>query len=174
MRIRPYIESEDYPHIASWIDNERIHALWCANRLPYPILKENLHKMLEQNAVEWTDCAYVATENDGTAIGFFVYSVDTSNNAGFFKFVIVDQRKRGKGYGQAMMRLAVKYAFEITGAEFVQLNVFDENAAAKHCYEKAGFTQRSITKNAFPYQDELWSRCNMIISKGVWGGREDS
>lgn len=164
MRIRPYIEGTDYSAVESWVDNERIHALWCANRIPYPITRENLHKMLEQNAMEWTDCAYVATENDGTVTGFFVYSVDISTNVGFFKFVIVDPRKRGKGYGQAMLRLAVKYAFEITGAESVQLNVFDENDAAKHCYQKAGFMQRNITKNVFPYQDELWSRCNMIIS----------
>ena len=30
MRIRPYIESRDYEYIEKWVDNEKIHALWCA------------------------------------------------------------------------------------------------------------------------------------------------
>ena len=48
----------------------------------------------------------------------------------------------------------------------VQLNVFDEDVAAKHCYEKVGFVEESISKNAFPYKDEQWSRCHMVIRKG--------
>ena len=51
MRIRPYIEDKDFEYLAKWIDDEKIHALWCANLMPYPITKENLHSFLEKNAV---------------------------------------------------------------------------------------------------------------------------
>ena len=64
-----------------------------------------------------------------------------------------------------MLNLAVQYAFQITGATTVQLNVFNENIAAKQCYEKVGFVERNIDKDVFSYKDELWSRCNMIITK---------
>ena len=74
-------------------------------------------------------------------LGFFCYSVNTSDNIGFLKFVIVDKTKRGKGYGKKMLNLA------------------------KQCYEKVGFVERKIDKDVFAYKDELWSRCNMIISK---------
>ena len=43
MRIRPYIESKDYKYLEKWIDSERIHALWCANQIPYPVSKEGFH-----------------------------------------------------------------------------------------------------------------------------------
>lgn len=162
MRIRPYIPDEDYETVSTWINDERIHALWCADRLPYPVSRQSFHDFLEKIAREWTDSAYVATDDSGQAVGFFCYSVNTEDNIGFLKFVIVDNTKRGKGYGKEMLRLALQYAFQITGAEAVQLNVFNENAAAKHCYEKVGFTERKIDKAAFPYKDELWSRCNMI------------
>ena len=112
-----------------------------------------------------TDSAYVATENNGQVIGFFCYSINTEDNIGFLKFVIVDKTKRGKGYGKQMLNLALQYAFQITGAKAVQLNVFNENISAKSCYEKVGFVERNIDKNAFVYKDELWSRCNMIVSK---------
>ena len=165
MRIRPYIPNKDYEYVSKWIDDERTHAFWCANLLPYPITPKPFHDLLEKNAMDWTDSAYVATENNGQAVGFFCYSVNTTDNIGFLKFVIVDKTKRGKGYGKEMLNLALQYAFQITGAKTVQLNVFNENALAKQCYEKVGFVERKIDKDVFAYKDELWSRCNMIISK---------
>ena len=165
MRIRPYIPGKDYEYLSKWIDDERTHSFWCANRFPYPITPESFHDFLEKISIEWTDSAYVATEYNGQVVGFFCYSVNTQNNIGFLKFVIIDKTKRGNGYGKEMLKLAVQYAFQITGATAVQLNVFNENIAAKQCYEKVGFVERHIDKDVFAYKDELWSRCNMIITK---------
>jgi RimJ/RimL family protein N-acetyltransferase len=78
---------------------------------------------------------------------------------------MIDKAKRGKGYGKEMLNLALQYAFQITGAKAVQLNVFSENTLAKQCYEKVGFIERNIDKDVFSYQNELWSRCNMIVPK---------
>lgn len=64
-----------------------------------------------------------------------------------------------------MLRLALRFAFDITGAEMVQLNVFEENIVVKRCYEQVGFVERSTTRDVFPYKDELWSRCNMAVLK---------
>lgn len=144
---------------------KKSHALWCANLIPYPVTKENLHAFLEKTAIEWTDSAYVATETSGKIIGFFCYSINVDDNTGFLKFVIVDHSLRGKGYGKEMLKLALQYAFEITGVKSVQLNVFDESIIAKHCYEKVGFIEESITQNVFRYKNESWDRCHMIITK---------
>ncbi len=111
------------------------------------------------------DSAYVATENNGRPVGFFCYSVNPEDNLGFLKFIVVDGTKRGKGYGKEMLNLALRYAFEITGADAVQLNVFDENPSAKQCYEKVGFVQKKTEQNALVYKGELWSRCRMVVSK---------
>lgn len=111
------------------------------------------------------DSAYVATENNGRPVGFFCYSVNPEDNLGFLKFIVVDGAKRGKGYGKEMLNLALRYAFEITGADAVQLNVFDENPSAKQCYEKVGFVQKKTEQNALVYKGESWSRCRMMVSK---------
>lgn len=84
---------------------------------------------------------------------------------GFLASVIIDNKLRGKGYGREMIQMALRYAFEFTGAELIQLNVFNENSGAKHCYEQIGFTERSVTKDAFAYGNEVWSMCNMTVSK---------
>ena len=86
---------------------------------------------------------------------FFCYAINVNDDTGFIKFVVVDNNLRRKGYGKAIIELALKYAFEITGVKLVQLNVFDENIAAKYCYEKVGFIEESITQNVFTYKNEL-------------------
>ena len=165
MRIRPYLPDKDYKYVSAWISDEKTHFFWCANLLPYPLTEKSFHEFLEKNSAEWTDSAYVATENNGRVVGFFCYSVNTENDIGFLKFIIVDKARRGKGYGKEMLNLALQFAFQITGTKAVQLNVFSENVLAKQCYEKVGFVERNIDKDVFAYKDELWSRCNMIISK---------
>ena len=165
MRLRPYFNELDYEYLKKWINDERVHALWCAGLIDYPLTKENLNLILKKDAGEWGGYAYMTQENDGTPVGFFCYSVNHSDNAGFLKFVVLDPRLRGKGYGTQMIKLALKYAFDITGVSAVRMNVFDVNAAARKCYEKAGFSMTSIEKDAFRYQEESWGRCSMAAVK---------
>ena len=49
MRLRPYIHSKDYDYIQNWITDERTHALWCANLIPYPMTEEKLQSVLEKD-----------------------------------------------------------------------------------------------------------------------------
>ena len=105
MRLRPYISAKDYQHVEEWIGDERTHSLWCADRIPYPMTEVSLNDLLKREAEEWSGGAYVATEDDGQPVGFFVYSVNAENNEGFLRFIIIDSAKRGKGYGFQMLKL---------------------------------------------------------------------
>ncbi len=165
MRLRPYIHVKDFDHIHKWITDERTHAFWCANLIPYPMTAETLQTVLEKEASDWGGCAYVATSDDGTALGFFVLSVNVLNNSGFLKFVIINNELRGKGYGTQMIELLQRYAFEITGVSSIQLNVFDVNTSARRCYAKNGFREDGFTENAFVFHGESWSKCHMVSSK---------
>jgi RimJ/RimL family protein N-acetyltransferase len=165
MRLRPYIACKDYEEIKNWISDERTHAMWCANLIQFPMEKDNFEKVMREAAERFGDSPYVATSEEGQLIGFFCYSVDLATNEGMLKFVMTNPDYRGKGYGKEMLQLAVKYAFEITNVDAVQLNVFPENIRAKKCYETIGFVERKTDKDAFAYKDESWGRCNMIIRK---------
>lgn len=166
MRLRPFIACRDFDIIKDWISDERTHAMWCANLIAYPIEKENFEGVMLEAATRFGDSPYVATTNDGKVIGFFCYSVNLDSNEGMLKFVMVDPAQRGKGIGKEMLQLAVEYAFNITKADAVHLNVFPENTSARKCYESVGFVERHTDLNAFAFQDESWGRCNMIIKKG--------
>jgi len=165
MRLRPYIPERDFETIKSWESDERTHALWCANRIPYPFDMNSFEAFLNKEAADYGDCPFVATTDDGKNVGFFCYSLNLDTNEGMLKFVMIDNNLRGKGYGKEMLDLVLKYAFEITKAKAVHLNVFTVNSAAIKCYTKAGFTERSVTPDVFRFHDESWGRRNMIIYK---------
>ena len=164
MRIRPY-QNKDFDIISQWITDERSHALWCANLMPYPLEKNSFDALLQEAEERFGDSPFVATTNDGQVVGFFCFSVKLHTNEGMLKFVVIDNTMRNKGYGCEMLKLAIKYAFEIAKADAVHLNVFPENPGAKKCYEKVGFKERTLTENAFSFKDESWGRCNMITTR---------
>ena len=164
MRIRPY-QNKDFDIISQWITDERSHALWCANLMPYPLEKNSFDALLQEAEERFGDSPFVATTNDEQVVGFFCFSVNLHTNEGMLKFVVIDNTMRNKGYGCEMLKLAIKYAFEIAKADAVHLNVFPENPGAKKCYEKVGFKERTLTENAFRFKDESWGRCNMITTR---------
>ena len=162
MKLREYLPSKDFDNIKSWIDDERTHAMWCAGRFEYPLEKENFEAVLEDMHSKWGDTPFIASLDDGNNVGFFCYSLNDETKEGMLKFIVVNSLLRGKGVAKEMLELASQYAFEETGAKALHLNVFSENIRAKKCYQKAGFTERSVTENAFSYKDESWGRCNMF------------
>lgn len=165
MRLRPYIPSRDFDIIKNWITDRREHALWCADRFSFPAERDDFTYVLNVHAEQFGDCPFVATDDSGKPVGFFCYSVNLGTNEGMLKFVVVDPGVRGKGYGKEMLRLAVKYAFEITKADAVQLMVFAANPAAKKCYESIGFSERRTDTDVFAFGEEKWDRINMVLMR---------
>ena len=86
MHLRIYNEQTDFVHIENWIPDERTHALWCANLLPYPLSKEGLHKYLEEqipDSKKEYDGAYVYVNEDDSPVGFLIFSVNEHDKFGF-------------------------------------------------------------------------------------------
>ena len=166
LRLRPFILCRDFEIISKWITQPREHAMWCAGRTKFPIEREDFVRMLEDIAENCGDTPFVAADINGVPVGFFCYSVNTGSNEGMLKFVMVDPSMRGRGLGRKMLRLAVRYAFEFTGAERVNLCVLSVNTGAKRCYESVGFKEYGRDEGAFRYDNEVWDRCHMTIEKG--------
>ena len=165
MKLREFEIDKDFELMKNWVTDERMHAMWCANLIKYPLSKEHMAATMTEAADRFGDVPYVAISDDGRVEGFFCYSFNNETKEGMLKFVVVDPDVRGKEVAQKMLSLAVKQAFDNPEAERVQLNVFPENSRAKRCYEKAGFVVRNLTPDAFTYKDEIWGRCNMVFNK---------
>ncbi|MBE5942166.1 MAG: GNAT family N-acetyltransferase [Lachnospiraceae bacterium] len=132
IRIRPY-KSTDANTILSWCQDERAFYQWTAGVMGEFPITDNEFSFVE-NLMPFT-----AFDENGV-LGFFTYRNPNDNMDELrMGFVIVDPNERGKGYGKAMLRLGLQYAFEIYGAKKVSLGVFENNASAYHCYKAVGF-----------------------------------
>ena len=165
MRLIEFDLERDFDIIKNWITDERMHAMWCANYFKYPLDKDDFAEVLEKKNAQYGDTAYIAALDNEQPVGFFCYSKDNETDRGRLKFVVVDPDYRGKGIAGEMLMLAVKHSFETTEAKSLWLCVFPENARAKRCYLKAGFKESGTTENAFTFNNETWSRCNMVLKK---------
>ncbi len=164
MTIRPYIHEIDFPRLSRWVEDERIHALWCAGLMPYALTEEGLLTKLWSEAETFGGRFFVAEES-GRALGFYCYSYNEENRLGFFKFVVTDNDLRGRGYGKRMLSAAIDRAISENNAAGVQLNVFDVNHAAINCYKALGFALDEVSDNAFRFKDELWAKHHMLLMK---------
>ena len=78
-----------------------------------------------------------------------------------FGFVIVDDSKRGKGYGKQMLQLAILKAKQDFGAQKITLGVFDNNSSVLHCYESVGFVVTGT--DTYAIDGEEWSGKEMEL-----------
>lgn len=143
LRLRPYKPS-DAKTITSWCKDERTFLLWGGMHFgTYPISEDIMNsKYLEENGgCAEPDNFYPMTAfDDSGVVGHFIMRyTDGDNKSLRFGWVIVDAEKRGKKYGQQMLSLGLKYAFDLLQADRVTIGVFENNEAAYGCYTAIGF-----------------------------------
>ncbi len=157
LRLRPY-KKDDADTIISWSRDERAFYKWSAGVMgAYPITAKEF--AFVDSIMAFTVC------DEDKAIGFFTFR----NPGGRIDelrigFVILDPEQRGSGKGKEMMKLALKYAFEIYGATKVTLGVFENNEPAYFCYRSAGFTELPET-DTYQVLGEEWKCIEMAIER---------
>lgn len=149
MRLRTYKKC-DAELITKWIGNEFLFRQWCADRYEsYPITADDMNKHYDGFA--YSDSFYPMTAFDENGIvGHLIMRFTDDEKAVLrFGFVIVDDTRRGKGVGKEMLKLALKYAFEILKADKVTLGVFVNNESAYYCYKAVGFKDAEIDEKEY-------------------------
>ena len=170
--LRPY-RSCDAEVIVKWIGDEVSFRKWCADRYEnYPITEMDINR-------QYSECMqagffYPMTAfADQHAVGHLIMRfTDDEKMVLRFGFVIADNKKRGMGYGKEMLRISLKYAFEILKVKKVTLGVFENNPAAYRCYQAVGF--RNVTTEPDKYYEILgqkWKCLEMEITEAEYEGK---
>lgn len=162
MKIREYANETDYTYISSWVQDEKTHYLWCAERFAYPLKQEDFNNVLDEAARDFKAIAYVVTDDKDSRLGFFVCSINENDKSAFISFVILNSNLRGKGYGTKMMQFISEYFLSDKKVSLLRLKVFDVNISAQKCYERAGFVLERKETNALEFKGEKWGRNTMI------------
>ena len=119
---------------------------WSSDRFgDFPITSGDINKKYIQNngdCIESDNFYPLTAFDESGVVGHLILRyTDEKKKVIRFGFVIVDDSKKGKRYGKQMITLAIKYAFDIFGAEKITLGVFDNNEPAYYCYKSAGFRE---------------------------------
>lgn len=149
LRLRPYKKC-DAKYIISWIKDEVAFRKWSADRYDkYPITAEDINA--HYAATEDADTFFPMTAFDeSSVVGHLTMRFpDESKEVLRFGFVIVDDTKRGKGYGKEMLQLAIEYAFRIMKVKKITLGVFENNESAYYCYKAVGF--KDVSQSEYEY-----------------------
>lgn len=171
LRLRPY-KQNDSKTIAEWLKEEDVFLKWGGKLFgDFPISAEIIDEKYrnKNGGCEESDNFYpwVAIDEENNVVGHFIMRyLHGDNRIIRFGWVIVDDKKRGKGYGKQMLQSGLKYAFEIMDAKEINLGVFVNNEPAHHCYKAAGFRDSEIREgNPWQVMEMVMHREDYISSK---------
>lgn len=161
IRLRPYKKS-DSPIICNWLTDEKGFMKWCAGMYTYPMTPQQLDDRYDEFCKDENAWFMTALDESGKVCGHFIFrKADCANNSIHMGFIIISPDMRGKGLGKQMLSQALRYAFDIFGAQTVTLGVFANNASALGCYKAAGFTETDTEKECLEFGGEKWDCINM-------------
>ena len=155
MTLRPF-NINDASTILSWCKDKHAFRLWSADR--YKEFPAQPEEMMEQYTGEnmFPLTAIVGEE----IIGHILLRFPSEDKSVIrFGFVIVDDSKRGMGYGKQLLRLAIDFAQRELGAQKITLGVFCDNHSAVECYKSVGF--RITGEDAYSIDGEEWKGYEM-------------
>lgn len=164
LRLRP-CKKADGRYLIKWLEEERQMRMWSRERFSYPLTEEQTdayYKELSEDEHSW---GFTALDEFGIPVGSFKMSrADYVGESIHLGFIVIDPSHRGKGLGNKMVSMAVKYVVDILGMKRITLHVFENNPGARRCYEKVGFISESYRQDDFQFQDEVWGNFKMAYA----------
>ena len=182
IRLRP-LHIHDIERLRKWRNDAQLSRYFT----PMPYITRAMQSEWYHNYLEKEDTIFFAVEDkeDGKMMGTVaLYDFNgTSCEAG--KIIIGDSTKRGQGFGQASMLMALWIGISELGMDCFTLRVYEENKAAYHIYLKIGFTETGreciagdismlhmgITRAQFQSRNSLQDKVSVYLEKT--GGREN-
>ena len=179
LRLRPY-KPCDAAKIVSWLADRDVFFRWGGQYCgEYPLTEESLNdKYIAKNGgCEEPDNFYpvVAFDEDGPVGPFIMRYLHGDNTMLRFGWVVVDDAKRGRGYGREMLSLGLLYAFEVLGVQSVTLGVYENNPKAYRCYTSVGFRASTSTHDKEVEIDgEKWKVIELEMTRDEYEAKKQA
>ncbi len=165
LELRLY-KNTDAQIIVKWLKSEYAFRQWSADRYEnYPITADDMNNYYSQYSDK--DLCKLTAVDENEIIGHLtIRFIDEKRKIARLGFVIVDDTKRGQGYGKQLVSLAVAYAFDKLKADKVTLGVFENNTPAIQCYLSCGFkiVERE-TAESYSCMNEIWNCIEMELNR---------
>lgn len=158
-------DKQDYSNLIKWIDTEEMLIQIAGRQMSFPVTEEQLD--ISQSDKNRNAFSIISSET-GKSIGHCeLYMLE--NSAKIDRLIIGDRSMQGKGLCAPIIRLLLAYGFNELNQPIIELNVFDWNANAIRCYERAGFTKNTNKTMEFEVANgKKWIAFNMSIDKKTY------
>jgi len=146
--------------------NPLIHAApHCHRHRPPPLLALERSPVARQFVGQWTeerhqatlasaDCRYYVNET-GSGIDAYAILRGLSENSRSIELKRIVVATPGQGLGRKVLPEIIQIAFRELRAHRLFLNVFEDNARARHLYESLGFKYEGVMRQA-AHRDGVW------------------
>lgn len=164
-------EVRDIPRLIQWTPDAKNLMLWAGPGYRFPLDHDQVMETFEKTRAEKPSHYMFKVVHEGTqeVIGHLeIMALDYQKGTAVLGRVLIgDQSNRGKGYGEEMIRTALKIGFEDLNLKELTLGVFDFNQAAIKCYHKLGFQAYETLENFRQVEGESWTLIRMKLVKGI-------
>ena len=173
--LREY-KADDIGPIRAWVNDARTTRYLSTRFWPAQTMvdsEEFLARMLQSshNAYNFV----IADAKDERYLGQLdMFRVDWRLRCGELGMVIGNENDRGHGVGREALHLMQRFAFETLGLERLELEVHMGNAAARRCYERAGFVLEGVKRNAFFSDGDFCDVGMLSVLHGEWAQRQSA
>jgi RimJ/RimL family protein N-acetyltransferase len=168
-------DETDFNQLIAAIPDARFLLQWTGQKYIYPLNVSQLRNTLKKTTGEQPTYKVFKAIRSNTSepVGHIqLMDIDYSGASCVLGRVLIFPDHRGKGFGKAMVGLAVKDAFESLGLNEITLNVFDFNESAIATYKSIGFIDYQLKKGALMFQNETWNIIKMKLSRHHWLNKE--
>jgi RimJ/RimL family protein N-acetyltransferase len=145
-------EPADAPLIAAWQSDPETMRWWdrVYPVLPVPALAERLAAAPVSYAAPWFT---IVARDTGAAIGLCGLDAPSPEHRhAELAMLVGDPAYRGRGYGTDATRTLCRFGFDRMNLVRIRLTVFPENVAARRAYERVGFVEEGVQRQA------MWRR----------------
>jgi RimJ/RimL family protein N-acetyltransferase len=106
----------------------------------------------------------IIRQSDGAFLGEVVLNdLDEHNQSMNFRIALSNPEVLNQGYGTEATKAVIDYGLDVIGLHRISLSVFAFNPRAKRVYEKCGFVQEGVARDAL-FWDGVWvDSINMAI-----------
>ena len=112
--------------------------------------------------------AIIYKENDLYIGNIEISIIDQNSRRGVIGIAIFNQSYWNKGFGTESIQILLKFAFETLNLNSVELEVFANNQRAQRCYEKSGFTQTGVRREAVFVEGKYIDSILLDITVNEW------
>jgi RimJ/RimL family protein N-acetyltransferase len=129
--------------LADWVPDKRSLLEFGGAGLTLPLTAEQLLASSDPEDPKSDRRVYSLSSRDvGMLAGHGeILDIDHKERSGRLARILLAPMFRGAGYGHELVGLLCTAAFDIVELREVTLRVFDDNAAAIRCFERAGFVR---------------------------------